>query len=60
LGQLEEARKNAESAVKFAVEPKDVELAKEFLAYLKQEPSKGAAKTLGGLKRRDDPEEPPR
>jgi tetratricopeptide (TPR) repeat protein len=34
LGQPEEARKHAESAVKFAVEPKDLALAKEFLAYL--------------------------
>ena len=44
LGQMEDARKNAESAVKFAKEPKDSELAKEFLAYLAQEPSKRAAK----------------
>jgi len=44
LGQMEEARKNAESAVKFATEPKDLELAKEFQAYLAQEPSKRAAK----------------
>ena len=36
LGQTEEARKHAESAVKFAVEPNDLALAKEFLAYLMQ------------------------
>jgi tetratricopeptide (TPR) repeat protein len=52
LGQMEEARKNAERAVKFATEPKDVELAKEFLAYLTQE-----HKPLDGLKRRDAPAE---
>jgi Flp pilus assembly protein TadD len=53
LGQMEDARKNAESAVKFATAPKDVALAKEFLAYLTQEPSKREAKPLDGLKRRD-------
>jgi Flp pilus assembly protein TadD len=55
LGQMDDARKNAESAAKFATEPKDVELAKEFQAYLAQEPSKRAAKPLDGLKRRDAP-----
>lgn len=55
LGQMDDARKNAESAAKFATEPKDVELAKEFQAYLAQEPSKPAVKPLDGLKRRDVP-----
>jgi tetratricopeptide (TPR) repeat protein len=57
LGRMEEARKNAERAVKFATEPKDVELAKEFLGYLAQEPSKREAKPQDGLKRRDAPAE---
>jgi tetratricopeptide (TPR) repeat protein len=57
LGQMEDARKNAESAVKFAVEPKDLALAKEFVEYLAQEPSKGAGKTVDGLKRRGAPAE---
>ena len=43
LGQPEEAKKNAESALKFATEPKDIERAKEFLAFLTQAPSKQAA-----------------
>jgi hypothetical protein len=55
LGQMEDARKSAESAVKFATAPKDVELAKEFLAYLTEEPSRRAGKPQEGLKRRDEP-----
>jgi Flp pilus assembly protein TadD len=58
LGQIEDARKNAESAVKYATEPKDMELAKEFVAYLAQEPSKRAGKA-DGLKRRDTLSESP-
>ncbi len=57
LGEMEEARKNAERAVKFATEPKDVELAKEFVEYLAQEPSKREVKPQDGLKRRDAPAE---
>jgi tetratricopeptide (TPR) repeat protein len=45
LGQPEEAKKNAESALKFATDPKDIERTKEFLAYLTQEPSKQAIPT---------------
>ena len=52
---MEDARKSAESAVKFATAPKDVELAKEFLAYLTEEPSRRAGKPQEGLKRRDEP-----
>jgi Flp pilus assembly protein TadD len=55
LGQMEDARKSAESAMKFATAPKDVELAKEFLAYLTEEPSRRAGKPEQGLKRRDAP-----
>ena len=54
---MKDARKSAESAVKFANEPKDVALAKEFLAYLAEEPSKRADKPLNGLKWRDGPAE---
>jgi tetratricopeptide (TPR) repeat protein len=57
LGQIEEARKNAESAVKFATEPKDAALAKEFVAYLMQEPSKREAKPQDAPKRREIPAE---
>ncbi len=38
LGKRDEAKKNAESAVKVAVAPKDVELAKELLAYVMKDP----------------------
>ncbi len=40
LGRPEEAKKYAESAVKVATEPKDVNLAKELLAYVTRDPSK--------------------
>jgi len=39
LGSREEAAKHAESALKYAVEPEDVRVAKELLAYVTQDPS---------------------
>jgi tetratricopeptide (TPR) repeat protein len=68
LGQMEEARKNAENALKFASEPSHVELAKEFLAYLREPSTKGPAPALPPvensdgrprLARRDGAFEPP-
>src|SRR6266566_1216792 len=39
LGKRDEARQNAENAVKIATEPRDVALAKELLVYVTQDPS---------------------
>ena len=40
LGRAEDAKKYAESAVKSATDPRDVDLAKELLAYVTGEPAK--------------------
>jgi Flp pilus assembly protein TadD len=55
LGRPEEAKKNAESALKVATEPEDVDLAKELLAYVTQSPSK-----LEGALPPSSNEDPPR
>lgn len=69
LGQQDEAKKNAERALKFAADPKDIERVQEFLAYLAHEPSKQALappawanrilEDRPRLARRDAPEEAP-
>jgi len=46
LGRREEAAKHAESAVKHAVEPEDVRLAKELLAYVTQDPTRTPGPTV--------------
>jgi Flp pilus assembly protein TadD len=55
LGRLDEAKKNAESAVKIAVEPSDVDLAKELLAYVTRDPEKAEI-----VAPRRNPDGPPR